>query len=235
MRHVVETRRAQQRRRLVDAIAAEARRQLEAGGPAAVSWRGLARHVGLSPASLYTYFASLDDVFTELLLRSYRALAAATTSASAAFATAPVGDRLLVGPLAYRHWALAHRGEFNLLFTDQIPGYEAQPGGPTVDAQVAVFRPMTLAVAEARGDGPGVLEGDLSGSLELETLIGLWGLFHGLTALEVNHHLDWLDAATMFERRVRAALAAADLPAAAPDTRVRFCRFAARQAVRSGS
>jgi AcrR family transcriptional regulator len=226
---VAETRRAQQRRQLVDEITAEARRQLEAGGPAGVSWRSIARHVGLSPASLYTYFASLDELFTELLLRSYGALAAATTEALAAFADTPVGDRLLVGPLAYRRWALEHRAEFNLVFTDQIPGYAAEPGGPTVDAQVAVFRPMAATLAEARGVGREALGDDPARSPELETSLGLWGLFHGLTTLEVNHHLDWLDAAAVFEGRMRAALDAACLPAAAADTARRFERWAVRR------
>ncbi|MCU0260324.1 MAG: TetR/AcrR family transcriptional regulator [Ilumatobacteraceae bacterium] len=209
-----EPRRVRQRRVLVDDICDEARRQLEAGGAGAVSWRGIARAVGMSPASLYTYFESLDALFTELLLRSYSSLAAAVAEALDAFSRAPVGDRLLVGPLAYRRWALTHRGEFNLIFTDQLPGYAAAPGGPTVDAQVAVFGPMVATISEAVGTPPADSD-----------LVGLWGTFHGLTSLEVNHHLDWVDAGEVFEREVRARLAAQGLPTAAHDLTSRFAAW----------
>src|SRR6056297_3097961 len=73
-----ETRRARHRRELVDDVCDEARRLLAEGGAGSVTWRGLARAVDMSPASLYTYFESLDDLFTELILRSYRSLATAT-------------------------------------------------------------------------------------------------------------------------------------------------------------
>lgn len=212
---VVANRRDRQRQALVDELCDEARDRLAEGGRAAVSWRGLARAVGMGPASLYTYFDSLDDLFTELILRSYASLAQATGDAAEAFAGASVGDRILVGPLAYRSWALAHRAEFNLVFTDQLPGYVAEPEGPTVAAQVEVFRSVvrpvedhlgrTLVAVRPEVDDPDVL-----------SMVGLWGQFHGLVSLEVNHHLDWLDAEALYEQRVRWAVAALGLPEASP-------------------
>lgn len=218
-----ERRRDRQRRELIDEICAAARRQLAEGGAAAVSWRGIAREVGMGPASLYTYFPSLEALFTELILRSFRSLADAVTRAIAALASAPVGDRLLAGPLAYRAWALEHPQEFNLVFTDQLPGFVAAPDGPTVDAQTSIFRPMATTIMEARiqhgrpGD-PGADPIEIATPEDLAEFVGLFGLFHGLTSLEVNHHLGWIDAPSVFEARVRHAIAALDLPAAAPDT-----------------
>ncbi len=216
-----ENRRTRQRRELLVEITDEARRLLEAGGAAAVSWRAIARSVGLSPASLYTYFGSLDELFTELLLQSYGRLAASGASAIEAFADAPVGDRLLVGPIAYRDWALANRGQFNLIFTDQLPGYAAAPGGPTVDAQMDVFRPMVSVLAEAQG-----IDFDESimstQSPNLDAFLGFWGTFHGLTTLEVNHHLDWVDSARIYDTQLRWHLQHLDLPPAAPDVPDRF-------------
>lgn len=222
-----ERRRDRQRRELVDEICVVARRQLAEGGAAAVSWRGIAREVGMGPASLYTYFPSLEALFTELIVRSFRSLAAAVTAAVDALAGSPVGDRLLAGPLAYRSWALAHPQEFNLVFTDQIPGYAATPGGPTVDAQTAIFRPMAAAVLEARAaqgrpSPPTTDPIESATSDDLDEFIGLFGLFHGLVSLEVNHHLGWIDAARVFEDRIRHAIAALDLPAAAPDVAERL-------------
>ena len=183
--------------------------------------RAIARNVGLGPASLYTYFDSLDDIFTLLLLSSYTSLATATATAVEAFAKDPPADRAFVGILAHRLWALAHRNEFNLLFTDVLPGYAAPPGGPTVDAQVQVFRPIVAALAEL---------GDTMSDLTAERAsIVVWCAFHGAVALEVNHHLDWIDdPAAAHEITVRRALASVGVPAPAKTLRKRFDRWAAK-------
>ena len=193
------SRRQFQRRQLLDDITNEALRLLEAGGAGNIGWRQIASTVGLSPASLYTYFDSLDDLITAMIVKSYEDLATAIELTLAALPEDSLGDRALAGPLAYRLWALRHRGQFNIVFTDQIPGYAAPPGGITVDAQRNVFRPMAMALALACGD----LDAANRNESEFEDFLGLWGLFHGLTSLEVNHHLDWIDASSVYERRVR--------------------------------
>ena len=58
---------------------------------------------------------------------------------------------------------------------------------------------MAMALARACGDE----EADLRDESDFEEFFGLWGLFHGLTSLEVNHHLDWIDSGRLYERRVR--------------------------------
>jgi AcrR family transcriptional regulator len=216
-----EGRRARQRRELLAAIEAEARRLLEEGGAANVSMRAIARAVGLGPASLYTYFDSLDDIFTLLLLSSYESLATATAAAVEAFAKDPPADRAFAGILAHRRWALAHRNEFNLIFTDVLPGYAAPPGGPTVDAQVQVFQPIVDAFAEVAPTEPGL-------TLEQASTV-VWCAFHGAVALEVNHHLDWIDdPAAAHETTVRRAIASIGAPAPAKTLRKRFDRWATR-------
>jgi AcrR family transcriptional regulator len=216
-----EGRRARQRRELLAAIEAEARRLLEEGGAGNVSMRAIARAVGLGPASLYTYFDSIEDIFTMLLLSSYESLAAATAAAVEAFADDPPADRAFAGILAHRRWALAHRNEFNLLFTDVLPGYAAPPGGPTVDAQVRVFQPIVAAFAEV-----GMTDPDLT--VEQAGVV-VWCAFHGAVTLEVNHHLDWLDdPAAAHETTVRRALAGIGAPAPSETLRKRFDRWAAR-------
>lgn len=216
-----EGRRASQRRALLADIEAEARRLLVEGGAGNVSMRAIARGVGLGPASLYNYFDSLDDVFLMLLLTSYERLAAATGAAVEAFAKDPPVDRALAGILAHRRWALAHPNEFNLIFTDLLPGFEAPAGGPTVAAQVAVFQPMIDALA-AVAPTPDDLSPD-------ELAVLLWSAFHGMVTLEVNHHLDWLDdTASLHEKAVRRSFTAVGLPTPSPTLRRRFDRWAAK-------
>jgi AcrR family transcriptional regulator len=215
-----EGRRARQRRELLTAIEASARRLLDEGGPGSVSMRAIARDVGVAPASLYTYFEGLDDVFTMVLLSSYRRLADATAAAAAGFADAAPEDRAFAAILAHRRWALEHRNEFNLLFTDQLPGYAAPAGGPTIEAQTQVFRPMIAAFA------------DLEPADELTVIeqvgVAVWAAFHGAVTLEVNHHLDWVDdPAAIHERVVRAAFGDAGVPPPAADVRARFEQWAA--------
>lgn len=217
-----EGRRARQRRELLAEIEAVARQLLEEGGAANVSMRAIARGVGMGPASLYTYFDSLDDVFTLLLLSSYRSLAEATAAAVTKFADAPPADRAFAGILAHRRWALGHRNEFNLLFTDQLPGYAAPPGGPTVAAQIEVFQPIVDALQALGTTDPGL-------SLE-ETAVVVWSTFHGAVALEVNHHLDWIaDPAAAHEKAVRRALAGVGVPPPSKTLRRRFDRWAGAQ------
>jgi AcrR family transcriptional regulator len=220
-----EGRRARQRRQLLADIEAEARRLLEEGGAGNVSMRAIARAVGMGPASLYTYFDSLDDVFTMLLLASYGRLAAATAAAVAAFADDPPADRAFVSILAHRHWALAHRNEFNLIFTDQLAGYAAPPGGPTVAAQFEVFQPMLDALDELAPADPDLTPDEMAAIV--------WTAFHGAVTLEVNHHLDWLgDTAALHETVVRRALTSIGVPGPSATLRRRFERWAARAAVR---
>lgn len=196
-----ETRREKQRRALVEEILAAARSQLESGGPSAVSLRAISRAVGMSAPSLYTYFASLADLFTELIVESFDSLAAAINVALTAAHDEPLEQRLSVGPRAYRTWAITNPQRFNLVFTDQIIGYEAPVDGPTVDAQIAVLRPIAEVYAEAcRVE----LDAVVNPGEYLDRFLGWWASFHGLVALEVNHHLDWVDSERIFELRLSA-------------------------------
>src|SRR5688572_22843547 len=96
------TRRERLRLELTQEIKDTALAQLASGGPSAVTLRGIARELGVSPAALYGYFASLDDLFTALITDGFTDLAEAVESAIASRADAPVPDRLLAGLYAYR-------------------------------------------------------------------------------------------------------------------------------------
>lgn len=197
------TRRERQRQQLVDDVVSEAFRLLEHGGPAAVTLRGIAREVGVTAPALYTYFPSLAELFTELIVRSYRSLEAGVAAALATSSDLDLAERLAAGPVAYRAWAIEHRQRFNLIFFDQIAGYAAPPDGPTVDAQTAVLRPIAAEYATARGR----TIDDLLGDTELlDDFLAWWGAFHGIVALEVNHHLDWRHPEAIFLRHLDASV-----------------------------
>jgi AcrR family transcriptional regulator len=183
------TRRERLRRELVEDVVATARRHLAEGGPAAVSWRGIARECGVNPATLYTYFDSLDDLFTAVILDSFTRLAAAVGAAAEAAAELDPLERVMACAHAYRSWALDHSAEFNLVFTDRIPGYAAPPDGPTVEIQAAIFGPFVAAL-DALADDAGPTTGTITPDDER---VGLWATMHGFVMLEINHHLPFVD------------------------------------------
>jgi len=183
------TRREQQQQALRRDVLDAALGQLDEGGPSAVNWRALARAVGVSPSTLYTYFDSLDALHTELIVEIYAQMASEVSRE--VDVDAPPEVRARQAMAGYRRFATRHPARFTLVFTDVLPGYVAPPGGPTVGAQVGVMTPMIEALADMLGQE----------SSDIETwpprmrarAIGAWSQLHGFVSLEANHHLDWLD------------------------------------------
>lgn len=185
-----DNRRARHRRELIAEILTIGRRQLESNGPGGVSWRGIAGDVGMDPASLYTYFDNLHALYTALIVDSHLALTAVIVAADGVADENDGSARVLACVRAYRQWALTHRGQFNLITTDAIPGYVAPSDAPSLDAELEQGRVMLRALGLATGRRYGELE-----SLtvdEFSDFMGLSGLLHGLVALEVNHHMPFI-------------------------------------------
>lgn len=183
------TRRESQQQALRRDVLDAAMAQLDEGGSTAVNWRALSRSVGVSPSTLYTYFDSLDALYTALILEIYGQMA--TEVGRNVDDGAPPAARLVDACLGYRRFAATYPARFTLVFTDVLAGYAAPPGGPTIDAQVNVFAPFTDAIADLRG----IDRGDLSSwsASDRFEAVGAWSQLHGFVSLEVNHHLVWID------------------------------------------
>ena len=180
----IEGRRARQRRELLAAIEAEARRLLEEGGAGNVSMRAIARGVGLGPASLYTYFDSLDDIFTLLLLSSYKSLATPPPPPSKRSRTTrrPSGPSPASSPTAAGRWPTATSS------TCSSPTcYPATRHPPAAQPSTPRSRCSNRSSTPSPRSPPGT---DLT--VEQAGIV-VWCAFHGAVALEVNHHLDWID------------------------------------------
>ena len=165
-------RRAQTRRRTWAELKAAALDEVREHGAVALSLRRVARRIGMSPAGLYRYVDSREDLLTTLIADAYDDLAdhllvavgaederrADTGHPSpapplVAPPDADVADRLRAVALAYRHWGVTHTQEFGLLFGDPIPGYAAPAGGPTVAAMTRVGTAMGRPLVEAWHQG----------------------------------------------------------------------------------
>jgi AcrR family transcriptional regulator len=124
------TRRERLRESTVDEILDVARRHVVASGPQAVSMRAIARDMGMTAPALYRYFASLDDLVGALIASLYRELTDAMEQARDTLDPGDLGGRLLAVCRAFRRWAMAHPGEFGLIFGSPIPGVSSPHEGP---------------------------------------------------------------------------------------------------------
>lgn len=196
----------------------------EVGGPA-LSLRGVAREIGMSPAGLYRYYDGRDALLTDLIVDAYNALAEAV-EAGIESGGEVVAERFAAGIRAYRRWGVDNRNRFLLIFGTPIPGYAAPEGGRTVDANrrmgeaffmvgVAAWRtgklhpqPLGREVTEAERQLSGEIDPNLPPEL-IPAMLGAWAHFHGLVNLEVLNQLRWLygtHTEEFFEGEIQAIL-----------------------------
>lgn len=107
-------------------------------GTQGLSIRAIARKIEMTPPSIYYYFENLDALITELIVDAFNGLADAMEAAQAEHADAHPVDRLMKILLAYRKWAITHPYDFQLVYGNPIPGYEA-PREVTVPAVTRGF------------------------------------------------------------------------------------------------
>ena len=182
-------------------------------GAVALSLRRVARRMGMSPAGLYRYVASREDLLTILITDAFDSLADHLEAAASA-GEDPHDDavaRLRAVGLAYRSWGVKHPQEFGLVFGDPLPGYVAPEDGPTVRAMgrvgAALGEPLRTAWEQGRlRPAIPALPAELTGRLapmakitgdpgrhELAVaLLITWGRLHGQVSLEVFGQHAWL-------------------------------------------
>src|SRR3954454_14822783 len=120
------TRREQQYAATSAEIKDIARRLMAEHGTAGLSIREVAREMRMTAPALYHYFANRDALITALILDAFNALADALEQARADAATYTPVQQLKAVLIGYRAWALAHPIDFQLIYGNPIPGYEAR-------------------------------------------------------------------------------------------------------------
>jgi AcrR family transcriptional regulator len=98
-------------------IKASARSQLQELGPSGISLRAVARDVGVTPAALYRYFASLDALLLEVCCDLYDELIAETRAAMDAAPPEAHLERMKAWVWAFRAWSVGNRREFELMIS----------------------------------------------------------------------------------------------------------------------
>ncbi|MBC8076092.1 MAG: TetR/AcrR family transcriptional regulator [Chloroflexales bacterium] len=213
-------RREKQREITREEIKALARQQMAADGTAALSLGGIARAMELTPSALYRYYASRDELITALIVDAYTRLADALEASTVNHAPGDYAGRMFATGLAYREWALAQPVDFLLIFGNPIPGYQA-PGDETMlpahrvfaaflnvlqqAYDVGVLKPSDEhhAMAErACYKGPLPPQSAISHIEPLVSYVGVtgWAKIHGMTMLELTHHLPGISDPEAFYR-----------------------------------
>jgi AcrR family transcriptional regulator len=188
--------------------------QLGESGPAGLSVSAIGKQLGVSGPALYRYFASRDDLLTELVIDAYHDLADALTDALRHAASTRPRARLEDIARAYRSWALAQPHRYRLLFGPPLPGYDAhaqrlveaarasmkvllgvlrEPGDRAANPPAEPLASQLLALA--RTYGPGV---DAAIALHAITI---WSRLHGFVSLEIagNFASMGIDPGNLFE------------------------------------
>lgn len=146
------TRREQQRENTREEIKALARAQMSKDGTAGISLRGIAGEMGLTVTALYRYFASRDDLITALILDGFNAQADALEEAIARRDPDDYSGQLYDALMTYRAWAVDHWTDYQLLYGNPIPGYEA-PADLTVPAASRILTAMVRVLVMAHQAG----------------------------------------------------------------------------------
>lgn len=202
------TRRERLREQTLQEIKEMARQQMAESGTAAVSLNAIARKMGLTTPALYRYFKNRDDLITSLVAESFNNLAD-TLASTAQQSPADPGEKLLNVILAYRQWALDHPIDFELIYGNPIPDYQA-PAEITTPAAQRGFSVILEILNAAYESGrlhplpeyinlPADLQLNIpdrtaafpSGTDRTVFYIGLvgWYRIHGIIMLELFHHI----------------------------------------------
>jgi AcrR family transcriptional regulator len=218
------TRRDRARAATTEEIKQTARRILVAHGPDAVSLRAIAREMGMTAPALYRYFDSREVLIRSVIADIFNELTADVTQAIQTAARERDDDltKKMVGACReFREWALAHEGEFALIFGSPLPGVDDgrgdvadECGRQFAGVYFALFREMwtrsPFPVPAPDEIDPGlrtqlerfgtVIHSDLPLGAILRFL-RCWTKLYGAVSMEVFGHIGFAldDAAPMFD------------------------------------
>ena len=213
------------RERYRDQTRQEAKRialdQLANAGVEGISVNAIAKRMGLTGPALYRYFASRDDLLTELIRDAYTELAVRLE----AFADSPSrrAPEARIRELAdgFREWALTQPHRYLLLFGTPVPGYQAPPDTTEAAnrAMWAIGRVLAVLPA-AEPTRPTTLDRQLAGWMRsrggpelppglVARSLRFWTRLHGVISLEVagQFTLMGFDPALLYRAEVDALLA----------------------------
>ena len=206
------TPRERYRAQVRDEIKQIALRQLAESGPAGVSVNAIGKELGGTGPALYRYFASRDELLTEMVIDAYTDLATALKAAISNTSRRAPRRRLEAAARAYRGWALAQPHRYRLLFAPPLPGYDAHAERLVDAAQASMNLIIEILPDDHEAEPPaGALVSDLSrwatqrgapvDATRAVRAILTWSRLHGFVSLEIagNFASMSIDSDRLFE------------------------------------
>jgi len=223
--HMARPRREAVRKEIAEEIKAAARKQMEQYGTAGLSLRGVARELGITAPAIYNYFPRLEDLITALIVDAFTDLALAMETAGEQGDSDAAILRVEAMLVAYRKWAIEHPVDFQLIYGNPIPGYEA-PVGLTDPLARRPFLGIFQLYAQALHTGEITLPEEYrqvplsiseylvswreqSGVNIPDELVCMlmtgWARIHGLVMLELFHHTQPVigDAGALYQYEIQ--------------------------------
>ncbi|MFI5960305.1 TetR/AcrR family transcriptional regulator [Cryptosporangium sp. NPDC051539] len=165
---------------------------VEEGYESAVTLRGVARHVGIAPQSIYPHFHGPEEIVQAVTVETFAELGRFITAAKEGIESPR--DRLLAGCRAYIAFGLNNPNLYGLLFRRNrlLRGEEAGPaaaGEPdTRNPDAGPFAALMDGIRQCIADGS-------SGATSvLSTAVQLWTAMHGLVVLRGGgYQFPWPD------------------------------------------
>ncbi|ADI07980.1 TetR family transcriptional regulator [Streptomyces bingchenggensis BCW-1] len=105
--------------------------QIATAGASALSLNAIAKQMGMSGPALYRYFASRDELITELIRDAYRSLADTIRAASE-----KSGADVAALAHAMRGWALEDPQRYFLIYGTPVPGYHAPDDTTAIASEI---------------------------------------------------------------------------------------------------
>jgi AcrR family transcriptional regulator len=187
--------------------------QLATTGVSALSLNAIAKQLGMSGPALYRYYASRDDLLTDLIRDAYRSLADSVRAAGAA------GADLSGLARTFRDWALADPQRYFLIYGTPVPGYHAPEDTAKISMEIMAVLIEASAVRPATGSATpfdAELEKHRAWAGEsaapaaaLSRALSFWTRIHGVLSLELAGQFAGMgfDPALLFADEVERLLA----------------------------
>jgi len=200
-------RREKKRSATLDEIRATAWKQIGEMGAAALSLRGIAREMGVTPPALYRYYKDRDALVTALLMDAFTAFGDTLEAACEIHAVDDHTGRFRGIAKAYFQWAVENPQRYALLFGTPIQGYLfADELGPVAQRSFLILQGV---IGDAYNAGKIIgelsiiqLPNNLKSQYEALKKVGMpyepvvthlalsvWSMVHGMTSLYLYNYL----------------------------------------------
>ncbi|MFD7591335.1 TetR/AcrR family transcriptional regulator [Kitasatospora sp. NPDC059811] len=211
----VRTPRERYRAQVQEEIKERAWEQIATAGASALSLNAIAKRMGMSGPALYRYFASRDELITELVRDAYRSLADAFQARAAA------GADLAGLAQALRQWALDDPQRYLLVYGTPVPGYRAPEDTTRISVEImAVLLDACTAELSPAEQSPAVSPSLFDAHLAehrawagehpappavLHLALAVWTRLHGVLSLELAGHFTGMgfDPAQLYAAELR--------------------------------